>query len=156
MHLWQNQLWGNPILRQLNQIYISIQRQHQRQPWLLFAVNRDMLWKCKAPTFGLRPGFFQANKSCGFLSALLFTQAHVQHFQHFNTITHQNVTQNFHCDSKSLLLRIQCLLHHPWVNPSQCLALDFDLESGILDIIVSLEATKMITPKCTCYHGSHR
>jgi hypothetical protein len=94
------------------------------------AVDCKSLWECKGPAFGLQPGSFQA-KSCGFLSALLFMQAHVQHF---NTIIDQNVN----CDSKSLLLRIQCLLHRPWVNSTQCLASDFDLESGILDLVVSL------------------
>jgi hypothetical protein len=39
------------------------------------------------------------------------------------------------CDRKSL---IQCVLHRPWVNPSQRLASDFGLKSGILNIIVSL------------------
>jgi hypothetical protein len=59
--------------------------------------------------------------------------------QHFNTIMiYQNVTHDFCCDSKSLLLRIKRTLHRPWVNLSQCLASDFDLESGILDIIVSI------------------
>jgi hypothetical protein len=70
------------------------------------------------------------------------------------------------CDSESPLQRIQCLLHCPWVNPSQCLASDFDLMRGILDNVVSLSVPfqclhdrnhhKMTTPKCTCCHGRHR
>jgi hypothetical protein len=70
--------------------------------------------------------------------ALLFAQACVQHF---NITIDQNVTQDFYCDSESLLLPIQCTLHRPWVNPSQCLALDFDLKNSILDIIVSLSVS---------------
>jgi hypothetical protein len=102
------------------------------------AVNRETLWKCKGPTFGLRPGSFRA-ESCRFVSALLFTQAHIQHF---NAIIEQNVTHNFYRDSKSLLPHIQRSLHRPWLNPSQhCLASDFDLESGIVEIIVSLSVS---------------
>jgi hypothetical protein len=70
---------------------------------------------------------------------LLFAQAHIQHF---NTIINQNVTCNFCCDGKSLLQRIQGALHRPcWVDSSQRLALDFNLKSGTLDIIVSLSVS---------------
>jgi hypothetical protein len=37
-----------------------------------------------------------------------------------------------------LLKRILRALNRSWVNPSQCLALDFDLESGILELINTL------------------
>jgi hypothetical protein len=59
-------------------------------------------------------------------------------FQHFNTTIDQSITHDSYCHSEPLLLRIQRLLHRPWVNPSQCLALDFNLKSGVLDNIVSL------------------
>jgi hypothetical protein len=97
-------------------------------------VDREILWQCKGPTFGMRPGSFRA-ESYGFISALLFLQAYTQYF---NTITDQTVTHDFYCDSDSLLKRILRALHRSWVNPSHCLSSDFDLESGILDIIATL------------------
>jgi hypothetical protein len=98
------------------------------------AIGREILWQCKGPTFGLRPGSFRA-ESYGFISALLFLQAYIHYF---NTIIDPTVPHDFLCDSDSLLKRIQRALNRSWVNPSQCLASDFDLESGILDIIATL------------------
>jgi hypothetical protein len=46
-----------------------------------------------------------------------------------------NITHAFCCDSESLLKCISRALHRSWINPSQCLASDFDLESGIPDLI---------------------
>jgi hypothetical protein len=90
--------------------------------WQL-TVIRKMLWKHNGTKFRLRPGSFRA-ESHGFLLALLFAQACLQHF---NTTIDQNVTHDCCCDSESLLPRIQRLLHRPWVKPSHCLASDFDL-----------------------------
>ena len=50
----------------------------------------------------------------------------------------KNITHDFYCDSDSLLKRLQRALTRSWVNPSHCLSSDFDLESGILDIIATL------------------
>jgi hypothetical protein len=50
-------------------------------------------------------------------------------------------THNFFCDGKSLLQRIQQALNRSWVNPLQCLAPDFDLESGMLDTLASLSVS---------------
>jgi hypothetical protein len=98
------------------------------------AIDREILWQCKGPAFGLRPGSFRA-ESYGFISALLFLQAYIQHF---NTTIDPTVPHDFFCDSESLLKRIQRGLHRSWVNPSHCLASDFDLENGILNIITTL------------------
>ena len=101
--------------------------------WII-AIGHEVLWKCKGPTFGLRPGSFRA-QSHGLLSALLFLQACLEHFA---TATGQNTTHNFLCDGNSLLQRIQRALNRSWVNPSHCLASDYDLESSILDILASI------------------
>ena len=101
--------------------------------WII-AIGHEVLWKCKGPTFGLRPGSFRA-ESYGLLSALLFLQAYLDYFA---TAIGQNTTHDFFCDSDSLLQRIQRALNRSWVNPSHCLASDYDLESGILDILASL------------------
>ena len=59
--------------------------------------------------------------------------------QYFTTTIDQNSTHNFYCDSESFLNRFQrALFIWSWVNSSQCLSLDFDLESGILAIIATL------------------
>jgi hypothetical protein len=98
------------------------------------AIADEILWQCKGPTFGARPGSFRA-ESYGFLSALLFLQAHSHYF---DTAMDPNLTHDFYCDSESLLKRIQRALNRSWVNPSHCLSSDFDLESGILELINTL------------------
>jgi hypothetical protein len=98
------------------------------------AVGREILWTCMGPTFGLCPGSFRA-ESYGFISALLFLQAYLQYYE---TNVGENIRHDFYCDSDSLLKRIQRALNRSWSNPSHCLASDFDLESGILDILSRL------------------
>jgi hypothetical protein len=98
------------------------------------AIADEILWQCKGPTFGARPGSFRA-ESYGFLSALLFLQAYSHYF---DTAIDPNLTHDFYCDSESLLKRIHRALNRSWVNPSHCLSSDFDLESGILELINTL------------------
>jgi hypothetical protein len=101
--------------------------------WVL-AVGHEILWQCKGPTFGSRPGFFRV-ESYGFISVLLFIHAYCRYFDvHIDP----NITHDFYWHSESLLKRISRALHRSWINPSQCLASDFDLESGILDLIKTL------------------
>ena len=70
----------------------------------------------------------------GFFSALLFLQAYTDYY----SITIETDTlHDFLCDSESLLKQIQQAITRSWVNPSHCLASDYDLESGIVDIIVA-------------------
>jgi hypothetical protein len=97
-------------------------------------IGDETLWQRKGPTFGARPGSFRA-ESYGFISALLFLQA-CSHY--FDTVIDSNLTHDFYCDSESLFKRIRRALTRSWVNPSHCLASDFDLESGILKLINTL------------------
>ncbi len=98
--------------------------------WII-AIGHEVLWKCKGPTFGPRPGSFRA-KSHGLLLALLFLQACLEHFA---TATGQNTTHDFFSDSNLLLQRIQRALNRSWVNPSHCLASDCDLEHRDPDLV---------------------
>jgi hypothetical protein len=83
--------------------------------------------------FGARPGSFRA-ESHEFISALLFLQAHSHYF---DTAIDPNLTHDFCCNSESLLKRIRRALTRSWVNPSHCLASDFDLKSGILELLIN-------------------
>ena len=44
------------------------------------AIGREMLWQCKGPTFGLKPGSFLRAESYGFIAALLFLQAYIGYY----------------------------------------------------------------------------
>ena len=71
----------------------------------------------------------------GFFSALLFLQAYTEYY----SITIDTETlHNFLCDSKSPLKQIQRAVTRSWANPSHCLTSDYDLESGIVEIIATL------------------
>lgn len=98
---------------------------------------RKILWQYKGPASGICPCSF-CNESYGFISAPLFLQQE-GYTQYFSTNTiNQNTTHNFYCDSESLLKHMRWALHRFKVNPSQCLSLDLDLESGIINIVATL------------------
>ena len=93
-----------------------------------------LLWQCKGPAFGLKPGSFRAG-SYGLFSALLFLQSYTEYY--YITIE-TDTLHDFLCNSKSLLKRIQRAITCSWANLSHCLASDYNLESGIVDIIATL------------------
>lgn len=100
------------------------------------AMPGPCFWPSPAPMGS--PGSFRI-ESHGVISALLFLQECAQCFP---TAIEQNITHLFACgDRESLLKRIHCALTQLWVNPSQCLASDFDLKSGILDITAVLSVS---------------
>lgn len=101
------------------------------------AVRQETLWHCKGPTFGLLPGSFRA-ESYGMLSVLLFIDTY---FKHYNTRLDTHTTLKFYCDNSSLLKRITRNQKWSWINPTTCLAPDFDLESGIIAILIDLPIT---------------
>jgi hypothetical protein len=105
------------------------------------AVERNTLWTCKGPTYGILPGSFRA-ESYG-MSALLFLDTYITHF---NTQLDRNTKLKFYCGSSLLLKRITRAQNQAWINPTNCLASDYDLESGILDIL------KKIPIEIICIH----
>jgi hypothetical protein len=101
------------------------------------AIEQTTIWKNKGPTFGLLPGSFRA-ESYGMLSAFLFLQTY---FQHYNTNVSDQTILKFYCDSESLIKRIESKRNQSWTNPTSCLASDYDLESGIIQLITELPIT---------------
>ena len=126
------------------------------------AIDCEILWQCKVPTFGLQPGSSRA-ESYGFFSALLFLKANTEYYSITINI---DTLHDFLCDSKSLLKPIQRTITRSSTNPSHCLASDYNLESGIVDIISALgivhstiymlKVTRMTLQMCTFYHGPLR
>ena len=123
------------------------------------AIGCEVLWQCKGPAFGVRPGSFRA-ESHGFLSATLFLQACIQCF---SITINQNITLDFCCDSDSPLKRIKGSLNRSWENPS-CTASPWTsiskVESQISlhqsashSSIHTLKAIKMKPPRCAFFHG---
>jgi hypothetical protein len=75
------------------------------------------------------------------MAALLFLDIY---FIHYNTQLDANTTLNFYYDSSSILKRIGRTQNRSWINPNTCLASDYDLESGIIELLLALP----ITLKC--------
>jgi hypothetical protein len=78
------------------------------------SIGQEILWKCKGPTFGLRPGSFRA-ESYGILSACLFLQLY---FDYFQPTIEPAINLEFYCDSSSLLKRIARAMSRAWINPN--------------------------------------
>jgi hypothetical protein len=99
------------------------------------AIEREIIWTCKGPTFGQLPGSFRA-ESYGLLSAALFLDVY---FSYYDTpFPDPQPIIKCYIDSMSLIDRVLRNLNRTYVNPSRCLASDYDLESGILFIITNL------------------
>jgi hypothetical protein len=98
------------------------------------AVGREVLWRCKGPTYGLTPGSFRA-ESYGFLSAVLFLYIYFLHYPIQNEL---QIHLDLYCDNQALLQRIARALSQSWHNPSACLASDYDLEIGIIDMLANI------------------
>jgi hypothetical protein len=101
--------------------------------WAL-SVGRSILWTCMGPTFGLVPGSFRA-ESYGLLSVLLFMDHYLRFFQ---VNVSDAVEHLFYCDNKGLIDRITNSMTRTWKNPNHCLASEYDLESGIVEILQRL------------------
>jgi hypothetical protein len=95
------------------------------------AVGRTILWNCMGPTFGLQPGSFRA-ESYGMLSVMLFLD---HYFRFFQVEVSDNVDHLFYCDNQGLLKRIGYAMDPSWDNPNHCLSAEYDLESGIVDVL---------------------
>jgi hypothetical protein len=102
------------------------------------AVARTVLWQCKGPTFGLLPESFRA-ESYGVLSALLFIDTYW--CKQYNIQLNKSTTLKFYCDSQLLLKRIARSRNRSWINPTECLASDYDLESAIIELLDKLQLT---------------
>jgi hypothetical protein len=63
------------------------------------------------------------------------------YFKHYNTRLDTHTTLKFYCDNSSLLKRITCNQNRSWINPTTCLASGFDLESGIIALLIDLPIT---------------
>lgn len=96
-----------------------------------------MLLVLRKDLFGLLPGSFRA-KSYGMLSALLFLDTYIKQY---NTQLDAATILKFYCDRSSLLKSIARAQNRSWQNPNTCLASDFDLESGIFELINELPIT---------------
>jgi hypothetical protein len=127
------------LLTQAPPITFEVQEDLGSFGWNI-AVAQETLWHCKGPTFGLLPGSFRA-ESYGMMSALLFLDTY---FKPYGTQLDATTILKFYCDSSSLLKRIARTHNRSWINPTTCLAADFDLESGIIDLLLALP----ITIKC--------
>jgi hypothetical protein len=96
----------------------------------------------KGPTFGLDPGSFHA-ESHGMHSVLLFLDLC---FNFFLVQAPATVESLFCCDNQGLIKRINFAMNGSWTNPKHCLALEYDVESGIVDILNRLPI------KLACLH----
>ena len=101
------------------------------------AIGREILWTCMGPTFGLEPGSYRA-ESYGMLSLMLFLD---HYFRFFHVQVSENVDHLFYCDNQGLIKRIEFAMHRSWDNPNHCLSSEYDLESGIVDILHRLPVT---------------
>jgi hypothetical protein len=73
------------------------------------------------------------------MSALQFIDTYIK--QHNTQLDASTILKFYYCDSSSL---IKCITHaqnRSWQNPNNCLASDFDLESGITELINKLPIT---------------
>jgi hypothetical protein len=104
---------------------------------IAIAIEQNTIWQCKGPTFGLCPGSFRA-ESYGILSALLFLDTYIKHY---DTQLDKHTILKFYCNSSSLLKRIARAQNRSWINPTNCLASDYNLESGILDLLEKIPIT---------------
>jgi hypothetical protein len=105
------------------------------------AIKQEPVWQCKGPTYGLMPGSFRA-ESYGMLSVLLFFDTYCKQY---NIHLHKTMILKFYCDSQSLIDRIEKHRHQSWINPSNCLASDYDLESAIIEMLDILPITVRFT-----------
>ena len=95
------------------------------------AIGRTILWTCMGPTFGLDPGSYRA-ESYGMLSVMLFLD---HYFRFFAVQVSDNIEHLFYCDNQGLINRISFAMNRSWDNPNHCLSSEYDLESGIVDIL---------------------
>jgi hypothetical protein len=72
------------------------------------------------------------------LSAMLFIE---HYYRYFQVPVHDTTKHVFYCDNQALLKRIAFALNRTWDNPNHCLASEYDLESGIIDILQRLPVT---------------
>jgi hypothetical protein len=101
------------------------------------SIGTTVLWTNMGPTFGVAPGSFRA-ESYGFLSALLF----FEHYLRYYTVdVSANTDHIFFCDNLGLIQRIRYSMTRPWDNPNSCLASEYDVESGIVEILTRLPVT---------------
>jgi hypothetical protein len=94
------------------------------------------------PTFGLDPGSFRA-ESYGMLPVLLFLDLY---FNFFLVQAPATVESLFYCDNQGLIKRINFAMNSSWTNPNHCLASEYDVESGVVDILNRLPI------KLACLH----
>ena len=80
-------------------------------------------------------GRFELSLTDSYQPALLFLKAYTEYY---SITINTDTLHDFLCDSESLHKRIQRTITRSFTNPSHCLASDFDLESGIIDIISTL------------------
>jgi hypothetical protein len=59
------------------------------------------------------------------------------YFNHFQITAESEIKLDFFCDNQALLKRVARALNQAWINPSHCLASDYDLKSNN-DIILEL------------------
>ncbi len=95
------------------------------------SIGKTILWTCMGPTFGVEPGSFRA-ESYGMLSAMLFLD---HYLRFFHVDVSDNIEHLFFSDNKGLILRIGYSMDRSWSNPSHCLASEYDVESGIVDLL---------------------
>jgi hypothetical protein len=72
------------------------------------------------------------------MSALIFLDTYITHY---DTHLDKSTILKFYCDSSSLIKRITRAQNRSWLNPSNCLASDYDLESGILYLLQTIPLT---------------
>ena len=89
------------------------------------------------PTFGLEPGSYRA-ESYGMLSLMLYLDYYLRFF---NVQVSEHVEHLFYSDNKGLINRISFAMNRSWDNPNHCLSSEYDLESGIVDILHRLPVT---------------
>jgi hypothetical protein len=106
------------------------------------AVDREILWTCMGPTFGLDPGSFRAELH-GMLSALLFLELYLRFF---DVLLSDSISPLVCCDNLGLIQRVNYAMNRSWDNPNHCLSSEYDVKSGIVDILNRLPF------KLTCLH----
>jgi hypothetical protein len=72
------------------------------------------------------------------ISALIFIDTYIKQYQ---TILDKSTILQIYCDSSSLIKCIQRAQNRSWNNPNDCLSSDYDLESGIIELLNELPIT---------------
>jgi hypothetical protein len=84
-------------------------------------------------------------ESYGLLSVMIFLELYIQFFQ---VTVSDKVEHLFYCNNQGILKRMVSSQENAWDNPNHCLASEYDVESGIVDILASTTPFQVLLHPC--------